>query len=246
MSSLERQAQDFGSKLEATKGQLTSPPGFTWYPYDSLKSFAYTVSLLDREACHLLEEAGAGTVLDIGCGDGDIAFLFESLGAKVTAVDYPAPNWNKMCGVKLLMRTLHSSVELRELDLDSQFTIPEQERYDLGLLLGVLYHLQNPFHVLAHLARHCEYCLLNTRVARFTPDRKCHYNAEPMAYLVDAGEVNNDDTNYWIFSEAGLRRILKRTRWEICDFVTAGNTRDSDPVSAAGDERAIVLLRSTA
>jgi SAM-dependent methyltransferase len=243
MPSLEREARSFGRKLDRIKAEL-KPSDFSWYPYESLKSFAYTVGLLGKESRCCLDRAANGAVLDVGCGDGDVAFFLESLGSKVTAIDHPSPNWNKMRGVKLLEDALHSSVEVREVDLDSQFMLGDGERYELTLFLGILYHLQNPFFVLTALAKHSNYCFLNTRVARFTPNRRCHYHGEPMAYLVDVCEVNNDATNYWIFSEAGLRRILKRTGWEVCEFISAGNTTDSDPVSNTGDERAIVLLRS--
>ena len=245
MPSLERAAKNFAHKLDRVKAQLKHPD-VNWYPYESLKSFAYAISLLDKTSGSSLERAATGPVLDIGCGDGDIAFFFESLGSKVTAIDSSLPNWNKMRGVRMLAEALRSSVEVREIDLDSQFAFGSGELYELSLLLGILYHLQNPFFVLKAVAHHSKYCLLNTRVARFTPHRTCHYHGEPMAYLVDSDEVNNDATNYWIFSEAGVRRILKRTGWEICGLVTTGNTTDSDPVTNAGDERLIAFLRSTA
>jgi len=46
---------------------------------------------------------------------------------------------------------------------------------------------------------------------------------------VDPAETNNDATNYWIFSQEGLRRIIRRTGWEVRDFITVGDTRNSDP-----------------
>jgi hypothetical protein len=58
------------------------------------------------------------------------------------------------------------------------------------------------------------------------------------------GEANGDNTNYWVFSSAGLRRILQRTGWTVCDYLTVGCTAGSDPVSPAADERALCLLRS--
>jgi hypothetical protein len=66
----------------------------------------------------------------------------------------------------------------------------------------------------------------------------------PLAYLVDGDETNRDGTNYWVFSETGLRRLLARTNWGICRFLTLGNTESSDPASGEGDERAFCLLRS--
>jgi hypothetical protein len=39
-----------------------------------------------------------------------------------------------------------------------------------------------------------------------------------------------------------LRRLIKRTGWEPRDFITVGNTVDSDPAGPKGDERAFCLL----
>ena len=91
----------------------------------------------------------------------------------------------------------------------------------LAVCLGVLYHLKNPYLVLEALARHSRYCLLSTRVAQVTVSG-AGIEREPVAYLLDPREANNDPTNYWIFSDAGLRRILDRTGWDILDFATTG------------------------
>jgi tRNA (mo5U34)-methyltransferase len=66
----------------------------------------------------------------------------------------------------------------------------------------------------------------------------------PVAYLLDDREANNDATNFWIFSDAGFRRVRARTGWQIVDYITLGNTTDSDPASADGDERAFCLAKS--
>jgi hypothetical protein len=66
----------------------------------------------------------------------------------------------------------------------------------------------------------------------------------PLAYLVDADELNRDNTNFWIFSEAGLKRLLRRTGWEICNYGTTGDTQNSNPRTQENDERAFCLLRS--
>ena len=52
-------------------------------------------------------------------------------------------------------------------------------------------------------------------------------------------------TNYWIFTEAGLKRLLARSGWRVADYATAGNTSASDPISSAGDERAYCLAERT-
>jgi hypothetical protein len=67
---------------------------------------------------------------------------------------------------------------------------------------------------------------------------------EPIAYLLDAREVNNDPTNYWIYSPAGLTRLLHRTGWIIFGDERVGQTVNSNPVSPTADERMFVLLKS--
>jgi hypothetical protein len=215
-------------------------PDFEWYRYESLSNLAPMSDLLSENHLRLAREKG---LLDAGCGDGDLSFFFESLGCDVVAMDHPGPNHNGMRGVRRLKEVLGSRVEIREVDFDSQFTPPDR-RFGLTLFLGALYHLKNPFFVLETLAKCSEYCLLSTRVAqRFPVVGRAPSNAA-LAYLLDADELNADDSNFWIFSEAALRRLVKRARWQICEYRSLGDTKDSDAVSLTHDERAWCLLRS--
>jgi hypothetical protein len=68
---------------------------------------------------------------------------------------------------------------------------------------------------------------------------------QPLAYLLASDECNNDATNYWIFSEAGLKRILQRSGWNVLDFYTVGDRRSSNPADSNKDERAFVFARSS-
>ena len=235
-------APEFSDRLEKLKASLH--PGFTWYPYDSVGSLFELDKLLTGEWRWPLDLAGDDPILDLCCADGDMSFFLESLGCRVTAVDLPETNYNRMAGVRALKQALDSRIEIRELDLDAQFTL--EGRYGLAFFMGALYHLKNPFYVLETLAEHVRYALISTRVARFTPGERVPIREAPVAYLVDGDETNLDGTNYWIFSETGLRRLLARTNWGICRFLTLGNTESSDPASGAGDERAFCLVRSRA
>jgi hypothetical protein len=72
-----------------------------------------------------------------------------------------------MCGACTLARELGSTARLWDVDLDSRFEV--QRHYGLALMLGVLYHLKNPFYALEQAAQHARYCILSTRVAPFDP-----------------------------------------------------------------------------
>src|SRR5262249_41278521 len=115
--------------------------------------------------------------------------------------------------------------------------------YGFALMLGVLYHLRNPFLVLEALARHARHLFVSTRIAAWSPDRKIHYASLPLAYLVDDDELNHDDTNFWIFTEEGFKRVVRSAGWEVLHYTTVGPP-ESDPISPAGDARGYILARS--
>jgi len=236
-----RQAARFKERLSALKSQIGETE-FGWYPHVSLDNFILLDRLLQGRFRVLLDDLKGARVLDIGCADGDVAFFLESLGYDVAAIDHPDTNFNGMRAIRKLKEALHSRVEIISADIDSRFELPDR-RYDLVFFLGILYHLKNPYYILDLLSRHARFCFISTRVARFTPDQ-IEIRRAPVAYLVEPDELNNDPTNYWIFSEAGLRRLLRRTGWEVCNYLAVGDTETSQPNTIEHDERAYCLVRS--
>jgi tRNA (mo5U34)-methyltransferase len=239
---LSRNLPEFLGRIQEAKRKI-NPQSFSWYSYDILANVHFLETLLHEANLSLTDLVAGNPVLDIGCADGDLSFFMESLGCKVCSVDYPSTNANGMQGVRALKGALQSSVDILEVDIDRGFEPPAGQSYSLVILLGILYHLKNPYLILETLAEHAEYCVLSTRVTRYSSDRQSLIHDLPVAFLLDRGEANNDVTNYWIFSQAGLRRLVKRTGWEICASLDVGNTQTSDPVTSEGDERVFLLLR---
>ena len=247
-------ARQFGEWLAAKKKEL-APADFDWYPYGTLDGFYLFTKLLQGKSRKLFDLIGDGRFVDIGAADGDTSYFLESCGFRGLAIDYAPTNYNGCRGLHLLHGALKSAIEIQELDLDHTAWQPG-EQYSLAFFLGILYHLKNPFLALESLARNCRYALLGTRIARYNVARdaagtrgainttRVELRGVPAAYLVAPDETNNDPTNYWIFSEAGLRRILDRSGWDVVNWMTWGNTVESDPSTAEGDERAFALLRS--
>jgi SAM-dependent methyltransferase len=231
----------FHARLDELKN-IRPSPDFEWYPYHSFGVFPVLTPMLQQDRRDLLALAGAAPVLDIGCGDGDLSFFFESLGCRVMAIDNPATNYNRTHGFQTLRLALGSSVGLSVSDLDAGLDL-RGRTFGLALCLGVLYHLKNPFGFLESLARHVRHCLLSTRIAQVTV-RGTPMAQEPVAYLLNPSEANHDPTNYWIFSEAGLRRILDRTGWDLCDYATTGFEQGSNPAHGDRDQRAYCMIRS--
>jgi len=252
IAELDSLSQQYRRDLERRKREL-APRDFGWYPYGTLNNFHLLGQLLNGENRKFLDRVGDGLIVDVGAADGDVAFFLESLGYRVHVADFPPTNFNSCRGVRLLKQEFNSSVEIQETDLDTEFKLPAQ-RYELAFFLGILYHLKNPYLALESLARYAHYAFVSTRITRFNVAKgaegtevnrsRIELHHAPVAYLVAADETNNDATNFWMFSETGLRRILHRSGWDVVDFMTVGNTRDSDPATGRGDERAFCYVRS--
>jgi tRNA (mo5U34)-methyltransferase len=232
----------FSERLEQVRsGVDTDVP---WYPYSTLANIVHLDDMVDEALPDLDAMAAGRPVLDIGSADGDLAFLLESIGFDVDVVDFAPTNFNSMRGVRETGRALGSHVSIHEVDLDSQFALP-QAGYGLVFALGLLYHLKNPFFFLEALARRAEWCFLSTRVFQVTPDVTHRLTDVPVAYLVNPDETNGDATNFWMFSNEGLSRLVARTGWVIERWRSVGCLIDSDPASPDRDERVFCLLRST-
>jgi tRNA (mo5U34)-methyltransferase len=218
-------------------------PDSFWYPYGTLPSIAVLEQLSTMAGLDLLQlcRGPHGKVADIGAADGDLAFFLEKMGLSVDMIDNEYTNFNRLEGARLLKEALNSSVTIRSVDLDAQFPL-YGEKYDAIFLLGILYHLKNPYFVLESLARITKYCFVSTRIAKQTSDGQ-RLSPYPVAYLVAPEECNNDDTNFWIFSDEGLKRLIGRTGWNVLSYLTIGDTVNSTPADPDRDERAFCFLQ---
>ena len=222
--------------------KLAHRPKSFWYPYSTLHNVAVLEKLSAAARLNLLElcRGAHGKVADIGAADGDLAFFLERQGLSVDVIDNEYTNFNSLEGARTLKEALNSSVAIRSVDLDSQFSLAGQ-KYDAVFFLGTLYHLKNPFFLLESLARITKYCFVSTRIAKQTADGQS-LSAYPVAYLLGPQECNNDDTNFWIFSDHGLKKLIERTGWNLLSYITIGDTISSTPADPHHDERAFCLL----
>lgn len=246
------QSAAFWERLEQLKRGLGQPgPGLAWYPYCSLANFEHFVPLVGRatDLGSRIEggpPSNAEPLLDIGCADGDLSFFLESVapGRAIHALDHSGTSHNGLAGVRALKHALASRIEILDVNLDEGFELPARP-YATAFCLGLLYHVKNPFHLLESLSRYARTCFLSTRIMRAFPGGAA-VPPYPAAYLLDAAELNEDPTNFWIFNEAGLRRLATRAGWHVERFhtVASGRAGSSDPDSLANDERAFCLLRA--
>lgn len=241
-SQLEIAAAEVRKRVDAAKASLAST-GIEWYPYDSLASVWFIHRLLESAGLELADLIGREAVLDAGSGDGHISFFFESLGYAVDAVDYPYTNHNGMAGIRALKTAIHSNIGITVADIDTDFRAPRRN-YGLIACLGVLYHIRNPIYLLERFARSCRYCIVSTKIANRLPDHEGSVRDIPIAYLVGPTELNNDKTNFWIFSRAGFERAVERSGFQMLAAISSVPEAISYPASG-DDERLFCLLKST-
>lgn len=236
----------FIKERELWKTKLAHRPKPFWYPYATLRNVPVLERLLAGMGVDLLDlcRGKYGRVADVGAADGDVAFFLEELGFSIDAIDYEQTNFNRLEGARILRKALNSSVTVRSVDLDAQDE-PFADKYDAVFVLGVLYHLKNPFSILENLARITRYCFLSTRIAQQTVDGS-PLSKYPVAYLLGPEECNNDSTNFWIFSDTGLKRLIHRTGWNVLAYTTIGDTNNSTPADPNHDERVFCVLESKA
>jgi SAM-dependent methyltransferase len=192
-------------------GTLRAPcTDINWYPYNSLDN-VYNLNAFLPPTTELVPDRAS--VLDIGCADGDMGFLFESLGCYVDFLDHAATNFNDCRGVTRTAQLLGHTGRVIERDIDLGFELDRD--YDLALFLGTMYHLRNPALALLRLAERCERMLLSTRVITHLPPQHASIAvaSAPIGYLLDTLELNQDPTNWWLFSPAGVTRLLNRCGW---------------------------------
>jgi tRNA (mo5U34)-methyltransferase len=220
----------FASELNMTKHH--APAGISWYNFPTLGVFTILERLLTGPHRDLRYLISSQPVLDLGCGDGDLTLLLSHLGFDVDAVDNPGTNANRMEAVRYLTQLVNSPARVHECDLDRLQALP-RPHYGLAVFLGVLYHLKNPLFALEQLASSCDYALISTRVFE---------GAQPVAYLVEPGELNADATNYWLLTPNAFERLLRRAGFEVVSTHREGAIGDAD--AALADGRMYVLARS--
>lgn len=95
------------------------------------------------------------TVLELGCGYGDIGAAFYKMGAIVTCSDARKEHLN-------VVKKRYPKIKILLLDLDNEQAINQD--FDVIIDLGVLYHLQNYKLHLKNVIQHANHLILETEV----------------------------------------------------------------------------------
>jgi 2-polyprenyl-3-methyl-5-hydroxy-6-metoxy-1,4-benzoquinol methylase len=130
------------------------------------------------------------TVLDLACGQGHISSFFKSIGANVIAADARQEH-------------LASILNITTMQIDQDAPWQLEEKVDLSIHFGVLYHLKNWKQDLASTAKSSKIFFLESVVAN-TDDPLFEHNL----YEEDGGGQNAYNKIGTVMSAANVERIL--------------------------------------
>lgn len=146
-------------------------------------------------------------VLDIGAWDGFFSFQAERRGAaEVLATDHfcwSGQGWGDKRGFDHAHVRFGSQV--RSLDLDvADHRVADLGQFDMVLLLGVLYHVTDPYRTLeAAAAMSRDHLVIETVTA-------LRHEPVPAMRLFTELELDRDSTNYWAPNILALREMCMR------------------------------------
>ena len=208
--------------LDAEPGEAATPPRPDYwfhsfrFPDGEAIAGVKPIEGLESEAALIFPERLDGlSVLDIGAWDGFFSFEAERCGAAdVLATDHfswSGAGWGDKRGFDHAHHRLGSRVRSLDLDIDDHDPAA-LGRFDMVLLLGVLYHVTDPYGTLRCAAAMCgSHLVLETVVA-------LRHETLPAMRLFTDLELDGDPTNYWAPNIPALREMARRfgfTRFEV-------------------------------
>jgi tRNA (mo5U34)-methyltransferase len=159
-----------------------------------------------------LRLAGAG-VLDVGAWNGHFGFAAERRGAaRVLAADshtWAHRWWRGREGFDIARAALGSRVEARAIDA-AELSPETVCIFDIVLLLGVFYHMENPLLVMRRVRS------VTRGVLLIETHQDALDQARPMMVFYPGRTLNDDETNWWgpnlalMLIEIGFERVEYR------------------------------------
>ncbi len=120
---------------------------------------------------HLSCDITGLATLDVGCGEGGFGKRFLAKGADVTFVDGRQASLEHIKSILPGAKTV-----LSNLDDDTPINVPYAQ---LGLFLGVLYHVGRPLHAMTKMAAAAENIMLETACMDHDGVMLVHFSEDP-------------------------------------------------------------------
>lgn len=197
------------------QGLLTAPDHFLGnYPRQKWRKFADAIP----------QDLTGKSVLDIGCNGGFYSLEMKRRGAaRVLGVDFDDAY---LAQARFVAEVEGADIEFRKL---SVYDVGElEERFDIVLFMGVLYHLRHPLLALDLIREHvAEDMLVFQSMQRGSKDvREIAENypiaqtelfddpAFPQMYFIEH-RYADDPTNWWVPNRAGTEAMLRSAGFAI-------------------------------
>lgn len=143
------------------------------------------------------------SVLDIGCWDGYFSFMAERRGAtRVVGFDNPDFRWGGMDGFEFLHDHFKSSVQF----VKGTIFQPLDEKFDVVLCYGVLYHLNDPLTAAINTFQMSKGIVIFEGLM-FEDER-------PLMSLLEPGELGGDYSNIYTISTGYLTKVARMNGFE--------------------------------
>ena len=188
-------------------------------------------SLKWRQFAHAVPADLTGrSVLDVGCNAGFYSLEMKRRGAaRVVGID-----WDEtyLAQARFAAEVEGTDIEFRQMSVYDVALL--EERFDIVLFMGVLYHLRHPLLALDLLYEHAVEDLLvfqsmlrgSPDVAEVAPDYPFSEQAIfgepafPRMYFIER-KYSGDPTNWWIPNRSGMEALLRSAGFVITDHPEA-------------------------
>ena len=205
--------------------------GVTTHPHDSLGvNLPRFLELFENSgSADFLGENGVERTLDIAGANGDVALVFAMSGYEASVSDLTLPWARGPLVASLLNEELNANLRVIDFDVDRHFDyadlekntfnagqynhVHERSSFDLITCTGLLYHLKNPFAFLESVRKLTRYAIIGTQIVNYFPDGEQRIDETGLVYLLDRAELNQDPTNFWIFTNESFHRLAR-----LCNF----------------------------
>jgi hypothetical protein len=209
----------------------------TLYPFNPLDNVDAILRLIEHPAAPSLERLPSRTMIDIGCANGELGLAFEEAGFSVALLDRShvaeaagsTVRQHAPLVASIIARNIGSRAVIFDEDIDDGFdprrvldgfsrTVgadPPFERFGIGVMVGVLYHLRNPYSAIEKLRSLCDHLIVGTWVADCMPDRRRIIGDDQLVYLLRDRQLAEDPSNYWIFTRRSFHVLVERCGWRI-------------------------------
>jgi len=159
--------------------------------------------------------------LDIGCNAGFYSFELAKRGATVLGIDVD-PHYLRQAQWAAVQLGMTQSVRFEQMQVyDLAHRLPPEEKFDLVLFMGVLYHLRYPMLGLDIVAQRVRRLMVFQTLTMpgddVHPDTRGH-GFEDREVLLEPGwpkmafiehRFSNDRTNWWVPNHAGIEAMLR-------------------------------------